>query len=428
MKKKSTGSFLNVLKEGFLPVFLVICLNFIFAYFIYQNQYELDPDQWTKTNITLSLLVFLFFFFLLYKSLTYKPKGQEKSSTDQPSLSIVVPVFNEGKIIYEVLQSITDQNYPLHKIELIVVNDGSTDDSLKEIQRFFDSYSGEKTLIDFVQNRGKKEALIEGFKTAKNEIVVTLDSDTYLNKESLAGLMTMMGNDIDAICGHTRVKNNQANILTKIQSYEYLISHQLFKSFESVYNGVLCCPGCFSAYRRDGLLEVLEDFKRSRVFNYKVDYGEDRYLTALFLNRQKKVLYSDFAEAYTMVPSRLGSFITQRKRWIKSWFVNTLYLFPLVRQKKPAFQFYFYLSFLFNLLITSSIPLFIYFVFKQNWNFLFHGLYIAFLYVIFTLIKQRKIKLWIPMVFYVFTLCVYAWLVPVAIASIKDERWGKRAA
>ncbi len=427
LNKSKKSSTLSYLVESVLPVVAVLLANVGFIFLIYFNQYQLDWDRITYLNISLSVIILFFFFYLLYRSLKAPKNIVHLEEADLPTVSLILPVFNEEKYIFKVLESIAASDYPMEKFELIVVNDGSTDQTLLEIQRFLAQFQGDALLINFPINQGKKAGLVVGFKKAKNEVIVTIDSDTFLLPDSIKKLLSQMDESVDAICGHTLVKNQKTNLLTKIQAFEYLISHQLFKAFEGVYDGVLCCPGCFSAYRKSAILLVLDEFERSLIFNYKVDYGEDRYLTALLLFNQKKVVYSDEAVAFTIVPQNLSSFIIQRKRWIKSWFVNTLYLFRVVGMKKLVYQLYFYLSFIFNLLITSSLPLFIYFIFTANWNFLFHGLYMIFLYFIFILLKQGKIRLLMPLLFYLFTLLIYTWLVPLAIGNVSDHRWGRRA-
>ena len=410
-----------------MPVTLVILSNISFVILIYFNQQYLDWDQLNYLNVGMSVAILVFFIFLIYEALRPVKLETPLEEENLPFISLILPIYNEEKHIFDVLTSIIASNYPFEKIELILINDGSTDNTLAEIRRFTDHTNADVKLINFSQNSGKKAGLVAGFKIARNEVILTIDSDTFLLPDSIRKLVGTMDSSIDAICGHTLVKNEKINLLTRLQGYEYLLSHELFKSFEAGYNGVLCCPGCFSAFRKSALMEVIDEFERSVIFNYRVDYGEDRYLTALLLKNNKKVVYTGVAVAYTVVPETLSSFVIQRKRWIKSWFVNTLYLFGLARHKSFIYQVYFYLSFIFNLLIISSIPLFIYFALTLNWNFLLHGLYMVVLYIIFTLLNQGKIRLIMPLIFYVFTLGIYSWLVPLAIGNISDHRWGKRA-
>ena len=409
----------------YLPVAFIIIANvgFIIAWFYLSNQRYFEDFPFLSLFIT---LFFLAFFGTLFIIATKAHRNLKNEQTLDKPVSIIIPVYNEELHIFSVLKCIQESRYPTEKLELIVINDGSTDNSESEIKRFSEQFNGEFIFINLEENGGKKNGLLKGFEIAKNDIIVTIDSDTFIDKDGLTELILSLDEDVAAVSGYTDVYNYKQNLITRIQWYEYFISHHLFKAFESYYKSVLCCPGCFSAYRKKSLESVIDEFRSSSVYGYPIDYAEDRYLTALLLKNNQKVIYANKARAHTIVPNTLKSFFIQRFRWIKSWFINSLFLFKTALRRPFIYSLYFYLSFVFNILIVSIPILFVYLIFTKQIVIILSSLYIILLYILFHLWKTKKLLLHLPVVFFLFTVLVYSWLIVAAISKVKDDSWGKR--
>ncbi len=190
---------------------------------------------------------------------------------------------------------------------------------------------------------------------------------------------------------------------------------------------VQCCPGCFSAYRKKDILSVIDEFNKSQIFGFPVDYAEDRFLTALLISKEKKIKYSRGAKAYTAVPSNLKSFVIQRKRWIKSWFINTIFLFRIFSKFPFLFKVYFLISFLFNILIVSYIPILLFHIRYGNSSLILYSLLIILLYTIFEFCLYKRLRLFMPIMYFLLNILIYSWLTLKAISSLRDNSWGVRS-
>tara|TARA_Y100000385_G_scaffold260531_1_gene290462 strand:- start:786 stop:2057 length:1272 start_codon:yes stop_codon:yes gene_type:complete len=411
---------------SYLPLTFILLFNFAVAgWLIFIG--ETRGLAWSSVGNLVMVGIFILFFVLL---LVIAIKVQQQSPVHRDLdyfISLIIPVYNEDQHIYNVLKNIEKSDFPRSQMEIIIINDGSTDNSLNEIQRFQKQYNGEVYIMNFKSNKGKKAGLVSGFKKAKGEVLITIDSDTFLEVNSVTNLLMFFDKNTAAVSGYTNVYNASDNVLTRIQGYEYFISHHLFKAFESHYSSVLCCPGCFSGYRREPINNVLEKFIESKVFRFPIDYGEDRYLTSLLIKNNYQVKYASTARASTIVPNRLMPFITQRIRWVKSWFINSIYLIRTSFKKPIFFTSYFLLSFIFNILIVSIPVLLAYLLFTGQMVIFVHSAYIILLYIIFHFWKTKILNILDPVRFFVFTIMIYSWLIVWAVSKVNDKSWGKRA-
>lgn len=191
------------------------------------------------------------------------------------------------------------------------------------------------------------------------EIVLMVDADTKVFPDSLTHMVSAMVKDpeIMGLCGETKIANKRASWVSAIQVFEYFISHHLAKSFESVFGGVTCLPGCFCMYRikapKGGqnywvpILanpDVVEHYSENVVetLHEKNLYllGEDRYLTTLMLRTfpKRKQVFVPQAVCKTTVPDKFMVLLSQRRRWINSTVHNLMEL-VLVRDLCGTFCF-----------------------------------------------------------------------------------------
>ncbi|KAI9297881.1 hypothetical protein K502DRAFT_300293 [Neoconidiobolus thromboides FSU 785] len=175
------------------------------------------------------------------------------------------------------------------------------------------------------------------------EYVLMVDADTEVMQDSLTRLIAVMTRDAKVIglCGETCLSNENQSITTMMQVYEYYISHNLAKAFESLFGAVTCLPGCFCMYRiktgRNQPLiisnQVIKDYSENIVDTLHkknlLHLGEDRYLTTLMLKHfpTYKMKYTPDAQCKTVAPERFEVLLSQRRRWINSTIHN---LFELV--------------------------------------------------------------------------------------------------
>lgn len=178
------------------------------------------------------------------------------------------------------------------------------------------------------------------------EFMLQIDADTVVAQDSASRMVSAFLNDtrLIGVCGETALTNAKSSFVTMIQVYEYYISHNLSKAFESLFGSVTCLPGCFTMYRIRAAesgkplfvsREVVEAYATIRVDTLHtknlLHLGEDRYLTTLLLKHHAKykTKYIFSAHAWTIAPDSWKVFLSQRRRWINSTVHNLIELMPM---------------------------------------------------------------------------------------------------
>lgn len=215
------------------------------------------------------------------------------------------------------------------------------------------------------------------------EVVLMVDADTKVFPDSLTHMISAMVKDPDimGLCGETKIANKRASWVSAIQVFEYFISHHLAKSFESVFGGVTCLPGCFCMYRIKApkgaqnywvpILanpDVVEHYSENVVDTlHKKNLlllGEDRYLSTLMLRTfpKRKQVFVPQAVCKTTVPEEFMVLLSQRRRWINSTIHNLMEL-VLVRDLCGTFCFSMQFVVFIELIGTLVLPAAIAFTF-----------------------------------------------------------------
>jgi len=380
---------------------------------------------WTPNPFVLlySIFVTLFLGATIALALGYQHVSPNLKFT--PSVSIVVPVYNENwRTLKKVISSALKTRYPGKK-EVIVVDDGSTNGISEKLKKM----KGIKSII-FQKNRGNKFARAEGIKNASGEIIVFIDSDTMLHRDSILHIVAPFKHkSVGAVSGHLRVKDPHRTLMTKLQDGWYYTNFRVFRGAEDRMRFVSCCPGAFSAYRKSVITPaVMKEWLYGKFLGLEVTAGVDRALTNLVL-RTHDVVYQSSAIAYTVVPSNWKKFIKQQIRWTKSWIRETLYLSTFAF-KKGTRSLFFYAS--------ASLHL-------MNYGFLFFSLFILpFLtglpfYPVFyltgtmlaggvyALFCRKETRLWkwravFPALYALIILPIFIF----SLLTLKDASWGTR--
>jgi len=239
----------------------------------------------------------------------------------EPRVAIVVPAYNEGEAVARTIHSCVGLDYPASLMEIVIVNDGSTDDTWQHIRHAASYYeAGRVRCIDLGSNQGKRAAMAEGIRRTDAEVLVFVDSDSVAAPGSVRKLVQGFADPrMGSISGLTYVRNAHHNTLTRMQAARYYISFQLLKTGEAVVGAVACCSGCFAAYRREAIMPVLERWEHQRFLGVSCTYGDDRALTNMTLREGWKSTYDSEAEAWTDAPTAYRVFFKQQLRWKKSW-------------------------------------------------------------------------------------------------------------
>jgi len=268
-------------------------------------------------------------------------EGREKPSIVYPSISVIVPAYNEEKIIERTIESLLEADYPGPK-EILIIDDGSTDRTLEIASRY--KKAGVK--VYHKENGGKSSALNYGLKFAKGEIIVTVDADTVVGRDALKEIVKKFNDpNVAAVCGNIKILN-AVNWLTKCQALEYVVSINTFRRAFDIFGVVTVVPGALGAFRKT----VLE----AGGFYDKDTLVEDFDVTVKTLKSGAVVQASSNALAYTEAPQTLKDLYKQRMRWYRGNFQTILkHKDALIN---PRYGFLHMLGFPFILILMFFVP------------------------------------------------------------------------
>jgi cellulose synthase/poly-beta-1,6-N-acetylglucosamine synthase-like glycosyltransferase len=221
-----------------------------------------------------------------------------------PAVSVIVPAFNEARVINATIGSLLAQSYP-GPLEIVVVDDGSPDDTAGVARAAFGAHP--QVAIHRKPNGGKASALNYGIAHARGEIVVGLDADTVFPPTTLAALIAPLRDPaVAAVAGNAKV-GNRVNLVTRWQALEYVTSQNLDRRALSLFNAITVVPGAVGAWRKS-VVESLGGFSNDTL-------AEDQDLTIAVRRAGHVIAYADQAVAYTEAPDTLRALARQRFRW-----------------------------------------------------------------------------------------------------------------
>jgi cellulose synthase/poly-beta-1,6-N-acetylglucosamine synthase-like glycosyltransferase len=221
----------------------------------------------------------------------------------KPNVTVLVPAYNEEAAIVQTVQAALACDYP--KLEVLVVNDGSTDRTAELVNANF-SRDPRVRLIS-QPNRGKPAALNHGLAEATGEVIVSIDGDTIVDPEAIPRLVRHFADPkVGAVAGNVKVMNRN-RWLTRWQALEYITSQNLEKRAFDLLNCIPVVPGAVGAWRTE-LLRANNGFSGDTV-------AEDTDLTLTIRRNGWKILYDEDAIGRTEVPETVEALIRQRFRW-----------------------------------------------------------------------------------------------------------------
>ncbi|KYG29569.1 glycosyltransferase [Alkalihalobacillus trypoxylicola] len=357
----------------------------------------------------------------------------------EPGVSIIIPVFNEEKWIHRTIHSCIDQSYPIDKLEVIVVDDCSSDQSVAKAREAIAQINQEGklfrtserlTLYVLEKNSGKREALVEGVKRAKHDLVVFVDSDSFLEPNAICNIVQPFQDpQMGGVAGRTEVENKFTNTLTKLQTVRYYIAFRIMKAAEATFDAVTCLSGPLSCYRKSLVIEHSDAWLNQRFLGHPATFGDDRSMTNYIL-KSHRTGYQDQAVCSTIVPSSFRIFLKQQMRWKRSWLRESLRAFSFMYKKEP----FMFLFFFVGLIVPIAAPIvvtynllyvpFIHGIFPTTF---LVGLLLMALLLSFAHLMFKKSKLWLfGLVFVLYYEFVLLWQMPVAWVTFWKSTWGTR--
>ncbi len=252
------------------------------------------------------LYTFLNIFILLLKS-----KPSKITIHEYPTVSIIVPAYNEERNISNTLNSLVNLDYPKDKLEILVIDDGSTDNTLNIAKRFEKKYSFIK--VYHKKNGGKASALNFGIRIAKGNFIVTMDSDSIVPPDALKKMLSLFNSEDVAIVIPSIQIFSPKNLVQKIQYIEYAYNNTLRAIFDRI-NSLYVAPGPFSIFRR-------EFFNKCGLFDEQ-NITEDMEIAFRAHANGYRIRHAEEVVVYTDAPDTFKSLLRQRLRWYLGFIEN----------------------------------------------------------------------------------------------------------
>lgn len=264
-------------------------------------------------------LYFAVFWFIVFLSKTTKTK--RKVLKKFPLVSIAIPSFNEEKRIIPVLKSVLRLDYPKNKLEILVINDGSTDKTKEVVENFINKNKSFYIKLINQKNKGKGAALNNSLRNSRGNFFVVLDADSYVKKNALKKILQgFYDKNVAAVLPLLKVRKPK-NLLQKMQWFEYLIN-MFYKQLMSKLDCVHVAPGPFSVYNKS-ILKKIGGFDENNL-------TEDLEISLRLQDHNYKIVQLLDTEVCTIAPKTFRELYKQRNRWYKGSILNALkykYLF-----------------------------------------------------------------------------------------------------
>jgi cellulose synthase/poly-beta-1,6-N-acetylglucosamine synthase-like glycosyltransferase len=280
------------------------------------------------SNLIMSAFLFLSLFFEIFLLLTFLENRKDLktkrkvSKNNLPSATIVVPCFNEEESIFGTVESLLALDYPKDKLKIMIIDDGSTDNSWSIMQK----YQGHPMIeLHRKENGGKHTALNYAISKSKSDILGCLDADSFVKPGALLDIVSYF-EDKETMAVIPSIKiHNPDNVLRKIQKVEYdwgIFLRKMFSFLDAIY----VTPGPFSFFRR----EVFE-----KIGNYKHAHNtEDMEIAMRMQSHGYKIKNCHTAFVYTIAPNKLKKLYKQRLRWTHGFLRNAVDYRDLFFNKK----------------------------------------------------------------------------------------------
>lgn len=352
--------------------------------------------------------------------------------SDAPTITVIIPAYNEGFMVERSIESVVNASYPADKLEIMVIDDGSTDDTWDYIQLVCAKYPGRINAVRQPKNMGKRKALEEGFRNGKGEIYVTIDSDSTIDKNALLSIAGPF-KDVrtGAVAGKVEVYNREEGIIPKMLEVRYALSFDLLRAVQSTYHTVYCCPGALTAYRASAVHEVLDAWSTQTFWGVDCTYGEDRAMTNHILNAGYNTLYQRSAIVQTVAPVTYKKLWKMFLRWDRSYVREEMLFLSNIVWKRPLKSRIIALfdSFITNLRYPIGLAVMILFfilAYENPWVLVRTLTAIgvtSMFYNLYYLRNERSWKFLYGIVYAYYSCFTLFWVFPYAIFTLRAKSW-----
>jgi len=237
--------------------------------------------------------------------LDYKKKKDIPDEADDKKVTIIIPAYNEASSIKRTIQSVLNADYPEEKLEIIVIDDGSKDRTY-DLAKMMVKGAKYPIRVYKKKNGGKGSALNFGLKKAKNEIIISMDADTFIDKKAIKKMIAYFYNsDIMSVTPSMGVYKPKG-LWQRVQQIEYYLGVFLRKSFAAA-NAIHITPGAFSAYRKE-FFDKYGGYDEGNI-------TEDLEIALRIQSHDLILENASTAAVYTIAPTKFKELLIQRRRW-----------------------------------------------------------------------------------------------------------------
>ncbi len=339
--------------------------------------------------VAIYVQVFFLLIFFENKSIINHEEKEVYEDEKYPSITFLIPCWNEENTVIATIESVLDLDYPIDKFHVIAIDDGSTDNTWNNLQKYCDHH--QVTLLT-KENGGKHSALNHALKHLKTELVVSFDADTKINKDALRNAAHYFIKDDKLMAlGGTVLIDKPKTFVQKAQEIEYEI-FSFTKKMLGLADAVFVVPGAFSIFRRE-VFDIVGGYQNAHNL-------EDIELTIRMQKHGLKVSHAHDAIVWTKGPSTIKGLYKQRLRWSYGFIMNMLEL------EMPTFD-----TFFINTKIYVIMEMFLYISFVFQY---FFGRKIS---------KIKKTNIWnMPFFLLMFSVLAPFWVLKSIYSSITRRK------
>jgi cellulose synthase/poly-beta-1,6-N-acetylglucosamine synthase-like glycosyltransferase len=264
------------------------------------------------TFLALYVQVFLLVTYVERRKSIAKEAAEPTTLTHYPSVAVIVPCWNEEKTVHGTIESLLALDYPKDKLQLIVVDDGSTDTTWQEILKYKDH---PQIQILHKENGGKHTAVNYGIENTTTDYISCLDADSFVAPDALIRMMHMFEQQPDLMAiAPSIIVDKTKTFIQKVQKVEYNMGIYV-KKMLAYLNAIHVTPGPFSVFKRE-VFEKVGGFR-------KAHNTEDMEIAYRMQEAHMRIGHCHTAHIFTVAPPTIPKLFKQRVRWIYGFIQNT---------------------------------------------------------------------------------------------------------
>lgn len=269
---------------------------------------------WIAYLLALYFLIFWLLNYLSKRDAIKEDKLGDNKLDEFPLVSVIIPAYNERDTILKTLKSVLNLDYPSEKLEVLVINDGSTDNTGDIVSKFIKKTKNRQVTLINQLNTGKAGALNHGLSKIKGKYFACLDADSFIESKSLKHMVKMhlKDNDLAVVTPVMKVYSPKT-LIQKFQRLEYMASMLIVKLM-SYLDANYVAPGPFSLYKTR-IVRKLGGFDENSLV-------EDQEIAFKIQQAHYRIRQCSNAVVSTIAPRNLRSLGKQRNRWIKGTLLN----------------------------------------------------------------------------------------------------------